>query len=122
MIAGGLQNERGTPSALFESDRSDVNGDPEGDSGSPRSESSLGESTAERSPCGRTPEGKLLIPAASSPVPAAFNETVFTWAEWIFETYRREAVVLTPEPFSCLADADGSDGHSSSDPELIVEK
>lgn len=50
------------------------------------------------------------------------DETVFTWAEWIFETYRREAVVLTPETFSRLADADGSDGHSPSDPELIVEK
>lgn len=50
------------------------------------------------------------------------DETVFTWAEWTFETYRREAVALTPEMFSRLYDADDSDGRSSVPFERMIER
>lgn len=43
----------------------------------------------------------------------ASDETVFTWAEWTFETSRREAVPLTSEMFSRLRGPDDSDDRSS---------
>lgn len=50
------------------------------------------------------------------------DRTVFVWAERTFESYRREALPLTPDEFSRLRESAGSDDRAPSGSEPLIDR